>query len=463
MKNIHFNLGKTDFSFRVPKESDIFKMGKVMLPKDPRKIINKALSDPIGTPSVKDLFREKLKNNPEAQAVVVVSDNTRPVPYKGKQGILFPLIRQMTEAGLPASRILILVATGIHRPMSDRELREFLDPRVFESGIRIINHDSRNKDELMYVGETDFGGKIYLNRFYMQSDIKICTGLVESHFMAGVSGGRKAVCPGIIAEDSTYLLHSGPILASPMARDLVLEGNPVHEEALKVARIAGCDMIVNVTLDSQYRLTGVYAGDMEKAHLKAVAKLHEYVSIPVRKKYDLVISHSGFVGVNHYQAAKAAVVCSSIIKDEGFCVLASHHTDTDPVGGPLYKKMLRLLLKRGAKGFEKLITDPSWEFVPEQWEAQMWARLFRKIPFENLLYGSFEIPGLDFSWLPGTDARTLAPNASSLKELIEQAVLWALKELHSRGTEKPEIAVLVDGPYGIPVHNDRMHIHTPEF
>jgi len=280
MKNIHFNLGKTDFSFRVPKESDIFKMGKVMLPKDPRKIINKALSDPIGTPSVKDLFREKLKNNPEAQAVVVVSDNTRPVPYKGKQGILFPLIRQMTEAGLPASRILILVATGIHRPMSDRELREFLDPRVFESGIRIINHDSRNKDELMYVGETDFGGKIYLNRFYMQSDIKICTGLVESHFMAGVSGGRKAVCPGIIAEDSTYLLHSGPILASPMARDLVLEGNPVHEEALKVARIAGCDMIVNVTLDSQYRLTGVYAGDMEKAHLKAVAKLHEYVSIP---------------------------------------------------------------------------------------------------------------------------------------------------------------------------------------
>jgi len=463
MKNIHFNLGKTGFTFQVPEESDILKMGKVTLLKNPLEKINKALSDPIGTPPVKELIRKKLKVNPGAQAVVVISDNTRPVPYKGKQGILFPLIQQMREAGLPASRILILVATGIHRAMSNRELREFLDPRIFESGVRIINHDSRKKDDLVYVGQTDFGGKIYLNRFYMQSDIKICTGLVESHFMAGVSGGRKAICPGIISEDSTFLLHSGPILASPAARDLVLEGNPVHEEALKVARIAGCDMIVNVTLDSQYRLTGVFAGDMEKAHLKAVAKLHEYVSIPVSKKYDLVISHSGFVGVNHYQAAKAAVVCSSIIKDSGFCVLASYHTDKEPIGGPLYKKMLRLLLKKGAHGFEKLITDHSWEFVPEQWEAQMWARLFRKIPFENLLYAAFEISGPDFSMLPGTDARTLAPEAPSLKELTEQAVFWALKELRSRGREKPEIAVLVDGPYGIPVHNDRMHIHTPEF
>jgi hypothetical protein len=269
--------------------------------------------------------------------------------------------------------------------------------------------------------------------------------------MAGVSGGRKAICPGIIAEESTYLLHSGPILASPKARDLVLEGNPVHEEALKVARKAGCDMIVNVTLDSQYRLTGVFAGDLEKAHNTAVAKLHEYASIPVTKKYDLVISHSGFVGVNHYQAAKAAVVCSSIIKDSGFCVLASHHTDTDPVGSPLYKKMLRFLGEKGAEHFVKLITDPSWEFVPEQWEAQMWARLFQKIPFENLLYTAFEISESDFSWLPGKDARSVAPEATSLKELTEQAVSWALKELHNRDLKKPEIAVLVDGPYGIPV------------
>ncbi len=451
MKHVHFNLGKTSFSFKVPGEADILKMGKVSLLKNPEEKIHQALTHPIGSPSIKNLIQEKLHLNPRAQAAVVISDITRPVPYRGKQGILFPLIQQIIEAGLPSSQILVLVATGVHRSMSEKELKDFLDPRIFKAGVRIINHDSRNKDELIYVGQTEFGGQIHINRFYVQSDIKICTGLVESHFMAGVSGGRKAICPGLISEDSTYLLHSGPILAHPKARDLVLQGNPVHEEALKVAQIAGCDMIVNVTLDSQYRLTGVFAGDLVKAHLKAVEKLNQYASIPVQKKYDLVVSHSGYVGINHYQTAKAAVVCSSILKDSGFCVLASHHTDTDPIGSPLYKKMLKLLGEKGADQFERLITGPSWEFVPEQWEAQMWARLFKKIPFENLIYGTREISPSDFSWLPGTDARSLFPKASSLKQLTEQSVFWALKKLQSQSIKKPGIAVLLDGPYGIPV------------
>jgi nickel-dependent lactate racemase len=452
MKDIHFNLGKTSFSFKVPEEAEVLKMGKAALLKNPEEKIYRSLSHSIGSPSVKKLIQKKIKHNPQAQAVVVISDNTRPVPYRGKQGILFPLIQQMTEAGLPSSQILILVATGIHRLMSEKELKEFLDPRIFKSGIRIINHDSRNKDNFVYVGQTEFGGQIHLNRFYVQSDIKICTGLVESHFMAGVSGGRKAICPGLISEDSTYLLHSGPILAHPKAKDLVLQGNPVHEEALRVAKMAGCDMIINVTLDSQYRLTGVFSGDMEKAHIEAVTKLKQYASIPVHKKYDLVISHSGYVGVNHYQAAKAGVVCSSILKDKGICVLASHHTDIDPIGGPLYKKMLKLLGDEGADQFEKLITDPSWTFVPEQWEAQMWGRLFKKIPFENLIYCTLEIPTSDFSWLPGTDARSLFPEATSLKKLTEQSISWAIKKLHYQGVKRLEIAVLLDGPYGIPVN-----------
>lgn len=450
MKHVYFNLGKTGFSFQVPEESDVLKMGKVTLLENPEEKIHESLSHPIGSPSVKNLIQQKLKQNPRAQAVVVVSDNTRPVPYRGKQGILFPLIQQMTEAGLPSSQILILVATGIHRTMTEKELKDFLDPRIFKSGIRIINHDCRKQDDLVYVGQTEFGGKIYINRYYVQSDIKICTGLVESHFMAGFSGGRKAICPGLIAENSTYLLHSGPILAHPRAKDLVLQGNPVHEEALRVAKMVGCDMIVNVTLDSQYCLTGVFSGDMEKAHLKAVGKVNQYAPIPVHKKYDLVISHSGYVGINHYQAAKAGVVCSSILKDSGICVLASRHTDTDPIGGPLYKKMLRLLREKGADEFEKLITDPSWKFVPEQWEAQMWARLFRKIPFDNLIYCSQEISRSDFSWLPGKDARSLAPRSSSTKQLTQHSVSLALQKLHNQGIKKPQIAVLLDGPYGIP-------------
>jgi hypothetical protein len=269
--------------------------------------------------------------------------------------------------------------------------------------------------------------------------------------MAGASGGRKSICPGLLAEDSTHILHSGPVLASPKATNLVLEGNPVHEEALRVARMAGCDLIVNVILDSEYKLTAVFVGDMEKAHLAAVEELCGYVSIPFKERYDLVLTHAGYVGVNHYQAAKAAVAAAPLIKEEGICLLAAHHTDPDPIGGPNYKKMMRLLGEKGGKKFIDTILTPSWTFIPEQWEAQMWTRLFRKIPPENLLYCSLEISKDAFSWLPESDARSLVPEAKSLKELVEKSLIFAVEKLHSSLGREPRIAFLADGPYGIPV------------
>jgi len=383
--------------------------------------------------------------------VVVISDNTRPVPYSGESGILFPIVAEMIKAGLEPSQIRLLVATGTHRSMTDDELREMIDPRVFLLGLRIINHDSRDGRELRAVGRTELGGKILLNRHYVESDLKILTGLVESHFMAGASGGRKSICPGLLAEESTYILHSGPVLASPKATNLILEGNPVHEEALRVARMAGCDMSVNVTLDSNYKLTGIFAGDMEKAHLAAVKKLQSYVAIPVKEKYDLILTHAGYVGVNHYQAAKAAVAAAPLIQDRGICLLTAYHTDPDPIGGSNYKRMMRLLGEKGTEKFISMILDPSWTFVPEQWEAQMWTRLFKRIPPENLIYCSLEIPREAFSWLPETDARTLVSETKSLKEFVKKALDLAFKRLRSSLGREPRIAFLPDGPYGIPV------------
>ena len=335
--------------------------------------------------------------------------------------------------------------------MSDKELRKMLDPRISSLGLPLINHDCRNSKHLVSIGKTELGGEILINRYYVESDIKILTGLVESHFMAGASGGRKSISLGILAEKSTFLLHGGPILDSPHARDLVLEGNPVHEEALNIAKLAGCDMIVNVTLDSNYRLTGVFAGHLESAHLASVRKLRSYAAIPAEQKYDLVIGHTGFVGVNHYQAAKGALVCIPLLKENAICILAAYHTDPDPIVGPNYKRMMRLLGELGTEKFMNTILDPSWTFVPEQWEAQMWTRLFRKIPPKNLIYCSLEIPEESFSWLPETDARTIAPKAENLKELVEKSIAWAVKELHHRLGREPRVAFLPDGPYGIPV------------
>jgi len=451
MKDVVLDLGRLCLSLKVPDQTDILTMGKTPYLSHPEEVIRRSLAEPIDSPPLKTLISRKLQAKPNSQAVVVISDLTRPVPYSGESGILFPLIDEMIKAGLASSQILLLVATGTHRAMKQKELRKMLDPRLFSLGLRILNHDSRNPKDLASVGQTAWGGDIFINRHYVESDIKILTGLVESHFMAGASGGRKSICPGLMAETSTHILHSGPVLAFPRARDLILDGNPVHEEASRVAEMAGCDMILNVTLDSSFRLTGVYAGDMKKAFLAAYDKLKSYAAISFTRKYDLVLSHTGYVGVNHYQAAKGALACAPLVKQGGICLLAAHHTDPDPVGGPNYKKMIRLLAKKGEDQFLKSILGSDWSFVPEQWEAQMWTRLLQKIPPEHLVYCTLDIPQNSFSWLPGLDARSIAPRSVTLQNLVEKAFSWAHDRLHTLLGREPRAVILPDGPYGIPL------------
>jgi nickel-dependent lactate racemase len=451
-KDVIFDFGREKIPVRVPGNAEILAMGRVEPLPDPAQAILQALEKPIASPSLAQITRRKLEANPESTAVVVISDDTRPVPYYDNEtGILLPVINELLGAGMTPQQIRILVATGTHHAMTEESLRDFLHPKIFDLGVPIVNHDCRNPDELVCIGKTEFGGDVLINRLYWESDIKVLTGLVESHFMAGVSGGRKSICPGLLAERSIHILHAGPILSSPQAADLVLDGNPVHAEAQQVAQMAGCDMIVNVTLDSAYRLTGIFAGDMEAAHERAVERLKSYAGIPVHSTYDLVITHTGFVGINHYQAAKGALVCIPVLKPGGMCILAGIHPDIDPIGGAKYKAMMRLLGEIGADDYVNAILDPEWAFVPDQWEAQMWARLFKVTPPENLIYCTMDISKEDFIWLPGTDARTLASGAEDIKSLIDEAVRKSVRKLTAGLGKAPATAVLIDGPYGIPL------------
>jgi nickel-dependent lactate racemase len=451
MKKVELNLGRLQILVAVPESTDVLSMTKVEPIRNPRAAIEKALDNPIASLPLKELVRRKLRSTPQAEAAVVCSDNTRPVPYRGESGILMPILTHMMDAGLAPARIRLLIATGTHRKMSRQELEENLDPAVFSHGFEIVQHDCRDSNQLVALEKTKGGNPILINRIYMESEIRILTGLVESHFMAGVSGGRKSICPGLLGENSVQVLHGGLLLSSPSAKDMVLTGNPVHEEATRVARMAGCDMIVNVTLDSDYRLTGVFAGDLELALVRAYEKIKTYATFPVFKPYDIVLSHAGYVGVNHYQAAKGAVLCVPIIEENGICLLAAHHTDRDPIGGANYKTMMRLLGEVGAESFVRQILDPSWAFVPEQWEAQMWAKLFLKTAPENCIYCSLEIPKEAFSWLPERDAKTIVPQASELEELVQKSLDWAVEKKTEQLKHPPKIAVLKDGPYGIPL------------
>lgn len=424
----------------------------------PARAIREALASPIGSRPLGELAAERRAGKPEARAVVVISDSTRPVPYKGEAGILWPVIEVLLERGFAPGRITVLVATGTHRAVSEAELRALLDPRVFESGIEVRNHDCRDEAGLKRLGTTSRGGEIWVNRLYAEADLKIATGLVESHFMAGASGGRKSICPGLVGERSTFVFHGAKMMADPRARDLLLEGNPCHEEALETARAAGCDFIVNVTLDHSFRPTGVFAGDLEAAHKAAVDRLVGAVGVPFDEEYDIAVTHAGFVGINHYQAAKAATAAARLVREGGHIVMVADNSDVDPVGSLKYKTVLQLLKLNGPAALNRLLLSPEWPFLPDQWQVQMWARAFEKVPMEHFAYFAPQLDDRHWAGLPGIDGRSLLPEdrraeprLSDAAEFVSAALKRALASLPPERRARPRICFLRDGPYGIPV------------
>ncbi|MBA7550105.1 hypothetical protein ES705_42611 [subsurface metagenome] len=176
------------------------------------------------------------------------------------------------------------------------------------------------------------------------------------------------------------------------------------------------------------------------------------------KEYDVVITHAGFVGINQYQTAKAAVVAIPALKPNGKLIMIANNNDKDLIGSEKYKAVLHLLKIIGAKQFNHLILSPDWTFIPDQWQVQMWCRLFSKIPPENFIYYSPRLSFNDYKIIPGVDGNIFLPRSERYKgnfknaaQVIEKALEAAICELKSAAQEKPRIAYLADGPYGVPV------------
>lgn len=440
---------------QIPDHTHIAHMEGASPMANPGKAILESLTDPIASDSLKNIAKAKKAANASAKAVIVVSDNTRPVPYKGEEGILMPVIDTLMDTGFKTDEITVLIATGMHRPMAEGEIRSMLDSRVFDLGIKVVNHEPRNEERLSFIGTTKRGTKVMIDSVYTGADLKIATGLVESHFMAGASGGRKAICPGIIGEDSTFIFHGPALMDDENSRDLVIEGNPVHEESLEVAKMAGVDFIVNVTLDHSFHVTGVFSGDLEKAHLAAVEHIRKDVEVAIPYQADVVITHAGFVGINHYQAAKCGVASLGALKKDGYLITIANCTDQgNVIGSANYRTALALLHLDGPEKFNKLLRSPDWVFLPEQWQVQEWAKVFRRIPENHYYFFAPQIPHREFDLLPGIDIRTLGNEDESDKNVYSRMVELAISDIEKRTGKKREdmkIIYIADGPYEIPV------------
>ena len=441
---------------RVPPDCAVLAMAMAEVLPDPAAAVRAAYARPIAGPTLSELVRSKKKPAASLRAAITVSDITRPVPYRGRQGILAPLLETLLGRGLRRENIRIIVGTGTHRASTAAEKLTMFGREVV-SAFKILDHDCADASSLVSIGRTVGGTEVRVNRVFQEADLKIATGLTESHFMAGASGGRKAVCPGLVDLKTIQKFHSPEFLENPKATNLVLDGNPCHEEARCVAQMVGLDFAVTVTMDRAMRLTGVFAGEMDAVLEAAVACIKTYTAIPVEKPFDIVLTHGGYVGRNHYQTAKAAVGAIPAVREKGIIIIAADNRDEEPIGGTEYKTLCHLLKLQGPDGYLHTLKAPSWRFTKDQWEPEVWGKVLRRVGEEGLIYCGPDILGESCFRLPGRSGyEFLPPSARRLGRvrkaelMVQNALIASYQSLAASGIN-PRVAFIPEGPYAVPV------------
>jgi nickel-dependent lactate racemase len=329
---IHLDYGRTGLDVELPEDRLVGPLSiRPAAPlADPETAVADAIRRPIGSPPLAEVARGR-KN-----ACILICDITRPVPNRL---LLPPILRTLEEQGIARRDILILNATGLHRPNEGAELIELVGPEIAAS-YRVENHHGKVREEHDFLGVTPNGVPVWLDSRYVRADLKITTGLIEPHLMAGYSGGRKVICPGIAGLDTVKIWHGPKFLEHPKADCGVVEGNPVHEENTRIAQMAGCDFIVNVCLDGQRRVTWVGAGDMIAAWHEGVRFVEQVVKAPVREPVDVVVtSCAGYpLDTTWYQAVKGLTGALPIVKQGGTIVLAA--SMSEGIGSPEFQQRI---------------------------------------------------------------------------------------------------------------------------
>ncbi len=240
---------------------------------------------------------------------------------------------------------------------------------------RVEDHYGTRLEEHTLVGTTPRGIPGWIDSRYVRADLKIATGLIEPHLMAGYSGGRKLICPGVAALETVRRWHGPELLEHPNADCGILEGNPVHEENTRIARMAGCDFIVNVTLDSHRRVTSVVAGDMEQAFLEGVRFMENVCRANVPRPVDVVVTSSaGYpLDTTFYQAIKGLTGCLPIVKPGGTIILAA--SLSEGLGSPEFQSALHD--RSTLDAFMHRILGKDY-FVMDQWQVEELAKVRRK-------------------------------------------------------------------------------------
>ncbi len=381
--------------------------------------IRTAVRDPVG-----GALPLRRLAQPGHTVAISVCDITRPIPSRT---VLPVLLRDLSH--VPDQNIVILVATGTHRGNTDSELRQMLGDEIVDR-YTVLNHNAFDDSTLKNAGVTQDGIPIFLNRRWLDADLRITVGFVEPHFFAGFSGGPKMVAPGLAGFDTIMRLHNAEMIGHPEARWGVTVGNPIHDAIREIAALTGVDFALDVTINRERRITSVYAGEPTAVH-RASCRFAKTISMqPVNHPFEVVLTtNSGYpLDQNLYQTVKGMSAAAQVVKQGGAIIAAAECLDGIPDHGE-YGRLLRP--SSGPQGILDTVHSPGHN-VHDQWQVQIQAQIQLKASVK-----------LKSTYL--TEEQVRSAHVEPIED-VEKAVSEELLR-HGSGSR---LCVLPEGPQTIP-------------
>ncbi|MGO9613600.1 MAG: nickel-dependent lactate racemase [Dissulfurispiraceae bacterium] len=421
---INMKYGRNGLSLDFPEDIDVALIQKVPMPvlKDPEGAIKAAFANPVDCKTL----REEAKGC--RSCCILICDITRPVP---NGLILPPLIKELIKAGIAPDLITVLVATGLHRPNEGDELRELVGSDWILDTVTVANHFARRNDDHQYIGTTSGGIEVRLDRRFIQSDLRIVVGLVEPHFMAGYSGGRKIVAPGIAHEKTIREFHCARVLEDCRSANCIIEGNPLHAVQMEVVQMLGRCLAVNMVIDEDRRISFVNFGNIEDSHLEAVSFVRPYAEIPLKTRFKTIVtSAAGYpLDKTYYQTVKGMVGALDLLEPGGDLIIVS--ACSDGIGSPEYAEAQGCLIDGGPEKFLYGIIEKKYAAIDE-WQTEMQVKAMKRANI--FLY---------------TEGLTKEQQALTGVTVIESPMAAIMESVKARGDHR--VAVIPEGPYVIPL------------
>jgi len=417
--------GRSHLEVPLPHGVKVTLVRKRALPKigDPAAAVRRSFDAPVGSRTLRELAAGR------ASACILICDITRPVP---NHLFLRPMIETMLEGGIPREAITVLVATGLHRPNEGNDLAELVGDPWVQQTVRVENHFARDDAAHVDLGLTEKRGvPIRIDRRFVEAELRIATGLVEPHFMAGWSGGRKVVAPGVAHHTTIRTFHSARFMEDPLAVQCNLAGNPLHEEQLAIVHRIGEIYALNTVLDEERDLSFVSFGEIIDSHLAAVRFVEDVNQVKVGRKFKTVVTSSAGYPLDktYYQTVKGMVTPLDILAPGGTLIIASECSEG--FGSPEFRDSQARLVEHGMDRFLATISAKSLAEIDE-WQTEMQLKPMRL--------------GRVALYTTGLDAEERRITGVELVEDVATAIADSVAR-----NDDPDVAIIPEGPYVVPV------------